>query len=65
MVNINGKTQKLYTPFVVVAGTMINNKNNRNIEVSNGKVIDDGIKTVVLGVALPGLQESLNISKDK
>ena len=65
LVNINGKTQKLYTPFVVVAGTMINNKNNRNIEVSNGKVIDDGTKTVVLGVALPGLQESLNISKDK
>ena len=28
LVNINGKTQKLYTPFVVVAGTMINNKNN-------------------------------------
>lgn len=65
LVNINGKTQKLYTPFVVVAGTMINNKNNRNIEVSNGKVIDDGTKTVVLGVALPGLRESLNISKDK
>lgn len=65
LVNINGKTQKLYTPFVVVAGTMINNKNNRNIEVSNGKVIDDGTKTIVLGVALPGLQESLNISKDK
>lgn len=65
LVNINGKTQKLYTPFVVVAGTIINNKNNRNIEVSNGKVIDDGTKTIVLGVALPGLQESLNISKDK
>ena len=31
LVNINGKTQKLYTPFVVVAGTMINNKNNRKM----------------------------------
>ena len=28
-------------------------------------MIDDGTKTIVLGVALPGLQESLNISKDK
>lgn len=65
LVNINGKTEKLYTPFVVVAGTIINNKANKNIEVSNGKVIDDGSKTIVLGIALPGLQESLNISKDK
>ena len=48
LVNINGKTQKLYTPFVVVAGTMINNKNNRNIDVSNGKVIDLVLPVLVL-----------------
>lgn len=65
MVNVNGKNVKMYTPFVVVAGTIIKNDNNRNINITNGKVIDDGNKTVVLGLALPGLQESLNISKDK
>lgn len=65
LVNINGKTEKLYTPFIVVAGTIINNENNKNIQVSNGKVVDNGNKTIVLGMALPGLQESLNISKDK
>lgn len=62
-VNINGKNEKLYTPFVVVAGTTIENANNSNIEISNGKVINDGTKTIVLGLALPGMQESLNISK--
>lgn len=62
-VNINGKNEKLYTPFVVVAGTTIENANNSNIEISNGKVINDGTKTTVLGLALPGMQESLNISK--
>lgn len=63
IININGKAEKLYTPFVVVAGTIINNENNKNIEITNGKVIDDGDKTIALGMAFPGLQESLNISK--
>ena len=64
-VNINGKDQTLYTPFVVVCGTIIDNNNNKNIEITNGKTVDDGSKTTVIGISLPGLQESLNISKDK
>lgn len=65
VVSINGKNETLYTPFVVVCGTIIDNDNNKNIEITNGKVIDDGSKTTLIGMSLPGLQESLNISKDK
>ena len=65
IVNINGKNVKMYTPFVVACGTIINNENNKNIEISNGKIVDDGTKTMVFGLAIPGMQESLNISKDK
>lgn len=65
MINIDGKNEKLYTPFIVVCGTIIDNNNNKNIEITNGKLIDDGTKTAVIGISLPGLQESLNISKDK
>lgn len=64
-VNINGKNEILYTPFVVVCGTILDNEHHRNIEITNGKVIDDGSKTTVLGISLPGMQESLNIKKDK
>lgn len=63
MVNINGRQQKMYTPFVVVAGTVLPNDKNKNIEISNGKVINDGSKAMVMGIALPGLQESLNVKK--
>lgn len=49
-VDINGKKVKMYVPFVVVAGTIIENENARNIEVSSGKVVDDGSKTVVVGM---------------
>lgn len=60
MVTINGKEEKMYTPFVVVAGTMLKNDINKNIKITNGKVIDDGSKSLVMGIALPGLQDSLN-----
>ena len=63
-VQINGKTEKMYTPFVVATGTYINNDNNKNIEVTNGKAIDDGSKTMVVGLTFTGMQESLNIDKD-
>lgn len=63
IVNINGQEHKMYTPFVVVAGTVLQNDNNKNIEVSNGKIINDGSKAMIMGIALPGLQESLNIDK--
>lgn len=64
IVNINGKNEKMYTPFITMCGTIINNKKNRNIKISNGKVIDDGSKTMVFGIALPGLKDSLSLSDD-
>lgn len=65
VVTINGVKEELYTPFVVVCGTIINNDSHRNIAITNGKVIDDGSKTILIGMSLPGLQESLGISKDQ
>lgn len=64
-VKVNGKTVQMYTPFVVVAGTIIDNTKNKNIEVTEGKILDNGTKTTVIGMAMPGLQESLDISEDK
>lgn len=61
IVSINGKEETLYTPFVVMCGTYIDNENNRNIKVSNGKVINDGSKSIVAGIALPGMNQSIGI----
>ena len=63
-VTINGKMQNMYVPFVVGMGTVIDNENNKNIEITNGKVIDNGNKSMIFGIALPGMQESLGINKD-
>ena len=61
---INGRYETIYTPFVVAAGTYINNNNNKNIQIENGKLIDDGSKTFAIGLAFPGMQESLDLSKE-
>lgn len=62
-VNVNGRNVEMYTPFLVIAGTMIDNETNKNITISSGKMIDDGSKTIVVGVAFPGMKESLGIKK--
>ena len=60
---INGKSQTMYTPFMVALGTIINNKNNKNIKVSKaGRIVENGEKTIIVGAVFPGLEESLNLS---
>lgn len=62
-VTINGRNETLYTPFMVALGTVINNKNNKNIKVSKGgRVVENGEKTIIVGAVFPGLEESLNLS---
>lgn len=61
---VNGRYVKMYTPFVALAGTIINNKKADNIEVDAGKIVDNGNKTIVVGMAAPGMKESLNIKDD-
>lgn len=64
-VNIDGKSEKIYVPFVMLTGMLFNSDTFRNVEVTNGKVINDGDRTAVIGIALPGLQKNLNITSDK
>ncbi len=64
-VNVKGKDIEVYTPFAMVSGMMLDSDKFTNVEISNGKVISDGGNYVVMGVALPGLKESLDISDDK
>ena len=64
-VDVKGKNVEVYTPFAMVSGMMLDADKFSNVEVSNGKVISDGGKTIVMGVALPGLKESLDVSEDK
>ena len=53
----------MYLPLVVTVGTMFNDKENYNIDISNGKAVDTGTRTMAIGIASPGLYENTNISE--
>ena len=63
MMHVNGHYEKIYVPYACVTGVIFDDENFKNIEVVNGKMVDDGSRTVVAGIALPGLQENLNVKK--
>ncbi|MCM1082373.1 MAG: hypothetical protein NC428_02760 [Clostridium sp.] len=62
---INGEKETVYVPFVMVTGMVVDDSKFTNITVSNGKIINDGDKSIVMAYALPGLQESLALSEEK
>ena len=55
------KQGEIYTPFVLFTGMILPGDNFSNVKVSNGKSISDGDKNIVIGVGLPGLEDSLKI----
>lgn len=64
-VQINGQNQRIYVPFAMLTGMILDNDTFRNVTVSNGKLVNDGDRTVMVGLAFPGLQENLNLSRDQ
>ena len=63
--NINGKTEKIYVPYAIVTTSILNNNDNKNIKVTNGKIIDNGVSSVVMAISSPGLYESLGVNELK
>ena len=63
-VTINGKEEKICVPFGMLTGVILDNDRFSNISVSNGKLISDGSRTIAVGFALPGMQDSLAIDRE-
>ena len=61
---IGGKQEKIYVPFAVLTGALLDSDHFTNVSVTNGKLVDDGDHTVVVGMAFPGLQETLALDTD-
>ncbi len=61
--SIAGKEEEINVPFIVVSG-MVLGDNFTNVDVTNGKVISNGAGNMVVGIAMPGLKDSLNIKEE-
>lgn len=64
-VEIDGQKEKIYVPFAMLTGILLDNDVFTNVEVTNGKLINDGSRTAVIGIAFPGLQDNLSIPLEK
>ena len=64
-VTVNGKEQKVKTPFLMTTGSILDGGVFSNVSITNGKVISDGNKQIFIGIAMPGLAESIGADKIK
>lgn len=57
--SVRGKEETLFVPFTFITAMLLDNESFKNAEVTNGKLIDDGDRSIVAGYAMPGLKKSL------
>ena len=53
----------LTRPYAIVSAVVLSNDNFTNITVNNGKAVNDGNSTAVVGIALPGMSDNLQINE--
>lgn len=67
--SINGKSETLYTPFIMATMMVLPSDKFTNVEAKDAKVMEQGDNQIVLGIGFPGMAESLNLEdgdiKDK
>lgn len=61
---INGEKQEMYTPFVMATGIILPDDKFSNVEVDDGKIINEGSNNIVVGFGVPGMAESLDLDED-
>lgn len=63
--SVNGSDVEMHVPFTCITAVMLGGDVFSDVEVTNGKVVDDGSDVIVAGYAMPGLKESLGTLAEK
>ena len=62
---VSQKQDGVSVPFAVVTAALLENDVFTDVQVTNGQLVNDGERTLVVGAALPGLQSSLGLTEDQ
>ncbi|MBR4732920.1 MAG: hypothetical protein IK081_09160 [Lachnospiraceae bacterium] len=65
LMEVDGKEEKIFVPFAMLTGLLLDNDIFTNVEVTGGRLINDGNRTIVAGVTFPGLQKNLKLDAGK
>ena len=58
---ISGKKEEITLPYLMATTMIFDSDKFLNVEIDNGKIISDGKRLIVEGIAIPGLKESLKM----
>lgn len=64
-VEVDGRQEQVTVPLVMISGLLLDNDKFSNVSVTPGKLLSDGSRTVVVGLAVPGLQDDLRLDSEK
>ena len=64
-IRVNGREETIKVPFAMISGCVLPSDHFSNVEVTNGRVTSEGSNSIVIGVAFPGLKDSLSLSSLK
>lgn len=56
----NEKDGDYFMPYIVLSGAMLDDEVFSNVEITHGKAIDDGSRTIAGGIALPGMKQNID-----
>jgi len=62
-VEIDGKEETIYVPFLMMTGLFLDTEKFSDVSVTNGKVVSDGDRIIIAGIAFPGVQHDLGLAK--
>lgn len=62
---VNGKEESMQTPFLMVSVLILPSDIFQNVEVSQGKISDQDQNQIVTVYGMPGVLDSLNLTKDQ
>lgn len=62
---VSQKQAGVSVPFAVVTAALLENDVFTDVQATNGQLVNDGERTLVVGAALPGLQSSLGLTEDQ
>lgn len=61
VVKVNSENISIIHPYTMASGLVLDNEYFSNVQVNNGKAVDDGENSICIGIAFPGLQNNLKI----
>ncbi len=59
----NERSGGYYMPYVILTGMILENDHFSNVSATNGRILNDGSRYIVAGIALPGMQENLGLNQ--